>query len=63
LAPFDSPEPPSPPTRLALSVYQRQYKLNFLVLHYRPDETLGDRAATGDCQPGDDPLQIVHGDQ
>jgi len=35
----------------------------FLVLHYRPGEALGDRADTGDCQPGGDTLQIVHGDQ
>lgn len=48
---------------LALSVHLRQYKPNFLVLHYRPGEALGDRADTGDCQPGGDPLQIVHGDQ
>ena len=48
---------------MALSVHLRQYKPNFLVLHYRPGEALGDRADTGDCQPGGDPLQIVHGDQ
>jgi hypothetical protein len=48
---------------LALSVHLRQYKPNFLVLHYRPGEALGDRANTGDCQPGGDLLQIVHDDQ
>ena len=48
---------------LALSVHLRQYKPNFLVLHYRPGEAFGDRADTGDCQPGGDPLQIVHSDR
>lgn len=48
---------------VVLVASMRQYKPNFLVLHYRPGEALGDRADTGDCQPGGDPLQIVHGDQ
>src|SRR5262249_8566464 len=48
---------------LALSVRLHQYKPNFLLLHYRPGEALGDRADTVDCQPGGDPLQIVHGGQ
>ena len=36
---------------LALSVHLRRYKPNFLVLHYRPGEALGDRADAGNCPP------------
>jgi len=42
---------------LALSVHLRRYKPNFLVLHYRPGDALGDQADTDDCQPGGDLLQ------
>lgn len=41
----------------------RQVNPNFLVLHYRLAQALGQAVGGRDCRPGGDPIQIIDGDQ